>query len=138
MTAQYNKPLPTPMNKEISQPFWDAAKRHELVMPRCRNCSNLFFYPREQCPNCYSDNTEWIPVTGKGRLYSYTVVYQPAHPSFQADAPHIYAVVQLNEGPRMPTNLVECDIDDVEVEMPVEVVFDDVSEEVTLVKFKPA
>jgi len=138
MTTQYNKPLPTPVNPELSKPFWDPAKRHELVMPRCRNCSNLFFYPRELCPNCLSDNTEWVPVTGKGRVYSYTVVYQPASPAFQPEAPYIYAVVQLNEGTRMPTNLVDCEIDAVELEMPVEVVFDDVTDDVTLVKFKPA
>ena len=77
-------------------------------------------------------------MSGKGRLYSYTVVDQPANRSFQPDAPYIYAIVQLNEGPRIPTNLVECEIDAAEIEMPVEVVFDDVTDDVTLVKFKPA
>ena len=138
MTTKYNKPLPRLVNEAVSRPFWDAAKRHELVMPRCLNCSNMFFYPREQCPNCYSDNTEWVPVSGKGRVYSYTVVYQPANRAFQEEAPYIFAIVQLNEGPRIPTNLLECEIDGVELEMPVEVVFDDVTDDVTLVKFKPA
>ena len=126
------------MNQEVSQPFWDATKRHELLMPRCKNCSNMFFYPREQCPNCYSDNTDWVPVTGMGRLYSYTVIYQPANPVFQTETPYIYAIVQLNEGPRFPTNLVDCDIDSVKIDMRVEVVFEDITNEVTLVKFRPA
>jgi hypothetical protein len=66
------------------------------------------------------------------------VVYQPANRAFQEETPYIFAIVQLNEGPRIPTNLLECEIDGVELEMPVEVVFDDVTDDVTLVKFKPA
>ena len=134
----YSKPMPRPMNPELSRPFWEAARRHELVMPRCRNCSNIFFYPREQCPTCMSDDLGWTQVSGRGRLYSFTVVHQTAHPAFQAEAPHIYAIIQLNEGPRIPSNLVDCGIEDAQIDMPVEVVFDDVSEEHTLVKFRPA
>jgi uncharacterized OB-fold protein len=109
-----------------------------MVMPRCKNCANLFFYPREQCPNCDSDNTEWVEVSGKGRLYSYTVVYQPADTVFQPETPYIYAMVQLDEGPRIPSNLVDCAIEDARIDMPVEVAFEDVTDETTLVKFKPS
>lgn len=133
----YSKPMPSPMNPELSRPFWEAAREHRLVMPRCKTCSNTFFYPREQCPNCMSDDLGWTQVSGRGRLYTFTVVHQTAHPAFQAEAPHIYAIVQLNEGPRIPSNLIECAIEDAQIDMPVEVVFDDVSDEHTLVKFRP-
>ena len=106
-------------------------------MPRCRTCSKIFFYPREQCPNCYSSDLDWTQVSGKGRLYTFTVVHQTAHPAFQPEAPHIYAIVQLNEGPRMPSNLIGCDIESARIDMAVEAVFDDASDDYTLVKFKP-
>ena len=109
MTTHYTKPRPRPMNETLSKPFWEATKRHELVMPRCRTCSKIFFYPREQCPNCYSSDLDWTQVSGKGRLYTFTVVHQTAHPAFQPESPHIYAIIQLNEGPRMPSNLIGCE-----------------------------
>ncbi len=137
MTTPYAKPLPAPMNEELSRPFWDAAKRHELVLPRCRTCSNIFFYPRERCPDCFSDDLEWTRASGMGRLYSFTIVYQAGHPAFQPDTPHIYAIIQLNEGPKIPSNLVGCEIEDARIDMAVEAVFDDVSEDYTLVKFRP-
>jgi uncharacterized OB-fold protein len=138
MATEYNKPLPRPLHPEFTRPFWEAAKRHELVMPRCKTCDHLFFYPRSECPRCLSDNIAWVPVSGRGRLYSFTIVNQPANPAFRADAPHAYAVVQLDEGPRLVSNIVECDLEALEVDMPLVAVFDDVTPEWTLVKFKPA
>ncbi|HWO93311.1 MAG TPA: Zn-ribbon domain-containing OB-fold protein [Dehalococcoidia bacterium] len=138
MTTEYTKPLPRPLNPQASGPFWDGAKRHELMMPHCRTCDSLFFYPREACPMCLSPDIDWTRASGRGRLYSYTVIYQPAHPAFAADAPYIYALVQLDEGPRMISNLVDCAPEAAYVDMPLEAVFDDVTPEVTLVKFRPA
>jgi len=79
-----------------------------------------------------------MQVSGRGRLHTYTVVYQPANAAFRDDTPYIYAVVQLDEGPRMVSNVVQCEIDTVRVDMPLEAIFDDVTLEWTLVKFKPA
>jgi uncharacterized OB-fold protein len=138
MTTEYRKPLPNPLNLEVTKPFWEAAKRHELLMPRCQQCNRLFFYPREACPNCLSPDIGWETVSGKGKLYSYTIINQPANPAFRADAPYIYGIVELDEGPRMVTNLVDCPLDEVKVDMPVTVAFDDVTEDVTLIKFRPA
>ena len=138
MTTEYNKPLPRPISVELTRPFWEGAKRHELMMPRCKTCDRFFFYPREECPSCFSRDIGWARVSGKGRLHTYTIVHQPANAAFREDAPHVYAVVQLDEGPRMISNIVDCDLDDLEVDMPLEPVFDDVTEEWTLVKFKPA
>lgn len=138
MAAEYNKPLPRPLNPELTRPFWEAAKRHELVMPRCKTCDQLFFYPRSECPRCLGSDLEWVGVSGRGRLHSFTIINQPANAAFRDDVPYVYAVVQLIEGPRMISNLVECDVDSISVDMPVEAIFDDVTPEWTLVKFKPA
>jgi len=138
MATASSKPLPRPISPELTRPFWEAAKRHELVMPRCTTCDHLFFYPRSECPRCLSNHLEWVRVSGRGRLHTYTIVYQPANAAFRDDTPYIYAVVQLDEGPRMVSNVVQCDLDAVKVDMPLEVIFDDVTPECTLVKFKPA
>ncbi len=137
--ADYTKPLPRPEDPELTQPFWDAAKRHELVIPRCARCNSYFWYPRPACPSCLREGWEWAPVSGRGRLHTYTVVRQPGNPNFEPDVPYAYAVVQLEEGVRMVTNIVDCEIPDgLAVDMPLEVSYDDVTDEWTLVKFKPA
>ena len=138
MTSSYKKPLPRPENRGLTKPYWDAIKRHELVMQRCKKCDNFIFYPREQCPTCFSQNLEWAPVSGKGRVHAYTIVYQTAHPAFQEDAPHVLALIQLDEGVRMISNVVGCSPEAVRVDMQVVTEFDDVTPEWTLVKFKPA
>ena len=138
MASEYSRPLPRPQNIELTRPYWDAAKRHELVMPRCKKCDHFFFYPRSECPRCLSTEIEWTKVSGRARLHTFTIVRQPVNPAFLEDVPYVYALVQLNEGPRMISNVVECEIDDVRVDMPLTVVFDDATPEWTLVKFKPA
>lgn len=138
MAPDYTKPLPRPLNPELTRPFWEAARRHELVLPRCTTCDHLFFYPRSECPRCFSSALAWVPVSGRGRLHSFTIVYQPANAAFRDNAPYVYAVVQLDEGPRLVSNVVECDPEAVRVDMPLVAVFDEVTPEWTLVKFKPA
>jgi uncharacterized OB-fold protein len=138
MATEYTKPLPRPLSPELTRPFWDAARRHELCMPRCTTCDYVFFYPRSECPRCWSTHLEWVKVSGRARLHSFTIVRQPANAAFRDDVPYVYAVVQLDEGPRLVSNIVQCDIDALRVDMPLEAVFDDVTPEWTLVKFKPA
>ena len=132
--SDYFKPLPNPT--PTSRPFWDAARRHELQLQRCAACGKFIYYPRDRCPHCFSDRLEWRRVSGRGKVYSYTVVRRASSRAF-ADAPYVLAIVELAEGPRMTTNIV-APPEQVRVEMPVEVVFDDVTPERTLVKFKPA
>ncbi len=138
MTTDYSKPLPQPVNPEFTSPFWEATKRGELVLPRCRTCSDVFFYPREVCPNCLSSDLEWVAASGKGRVYAYTIVHQPANPAFREETPYVYAMIQLDEGPRMVSNLVDCPHEEISINMPVAAVFDEVTPETTLVKFRPA
>jgi uncharacterized OB-fold protein len=127
-------PVPTP----ASRAFWEAAKHHELKVQCCNDCRKYIFYPRELCPDCFSTDLGWARVSGKGVVHSYTIAHMPPHPAFASDVPFIIAMVELEEGPRMMTNIVGCKPKDVEVGMQVVATFDDVSPEITLVKFRPA
>ena len=139
MASEYTKPLPAPEDSELTAPFWEAAKRHELLIPRCPRCDAYFWYPRPACPTCLREDWEWTLVSGKARLHTFTIVRQPADPGFLDDTPYVYAVVQLEEGPRMISNVIDADpVTEVEVDMPLEVTFDDVTDEWTLVKWRPA
>ena len=137
MTTHQDKPLPLAVNPDLTGPFWEAAKRHELMMQRCKKCGEYVWYPRESCGSCLSPELEWVKMSGRGRLHSYTVIYQPASPAFRGDVPYIYAMVQLDEGPRMVSNLVDCSTEEAYIDMPVVATFDDVTPEWTLVKFRP-
>lgn len=136
MAGGYKKTLPR--IDEESRGYWEALQRHELYFQRCGSCRTDRFPTRAVCPNCLSSGVEWIRSAGRGTVYSFTVTYQNQAPGFREEVPYVVAVVQLAEGPRMMTNLVECAPDDVRVGMAVTVVFDDVTPEVTLAKFRPA
>ncbi len=133
----YRKPLPT--FDSVSEPFWDGAKRHELMIQRCKACGKNIFYPRAVCPWCMalSDKIEWVKSGGKGRVYSFTTVMQASNPGFRGEEPYIYAIIELNEGVRLSSNVINCKPEDCKVDMPVEVVFEDVTPEFTLPKFQP-
>jgi len=133
---QYDKPLP--FVHEETRPFWEGTKKHKLVIQRCKDCGEFRFYPRTACIYCLSENTEWVEVSGKAKVYSFTIAHRPARPAFANDVPYNIAVIELEEGVRMTSNIVECENDDIKVDMPVEVVFDDVTDEITLPRFKPA
>lgn len=132
--SEYQKPLPRP--SPISRPFWEAARRHELMLQRCGACGNFIYYPRARCPDCLSDRLEWTRCSGRGTLYSYTVVHRTPVRAF-AGEPYVLAIVELAEGPRMTTNIIGPH-DGLEVGMAVKAVFDDVTPDCTLVKFAPA
>jgi len=134
--ADYKKPLPRPT--AASLPFWEAAKRHELQIQRCGSCGAHIFYPREVCPECLSSDLNWMKVSGKGTVYSYTIAQAPTHPAFAEDIPYVIAIVELAEGPHLTTNITGCQPEEVRVGMPVMATFDDVTPEMTLVKFRPA
>lgn len=133
---KYSKPLPRV--DEESKGFWEACQRHELYVQRCRACGSFRHYPRSVCPECLSGDTEWVRSSGRGTVYTFTVTYQNQAAGFRDDLPYALAYVELEEGVRMLTNIVGCTPDAVCISMPVEVVFDDVTSEVTLPKFKPA
>jgi len=134
-TKPYREPLPR--LDEESRGYWEALARHELYFQRCRDCGTKRFYPRALCPVCLSSATEWVRASGRGTVYSFTVTYQNQSPGFREELPYVLAIVELDEGVRMMTNVVGCAPDAVRVGMAVEVVFEDVTAEVTLAKFRP-
>src|SRR5438093_133096 len=105
---------------------------------RCRDCRAVRFYPRAVCPACLSSAVEWIRASGRGTVYTFTVTQQNQTAGFREELPYVLAMVELEEGPRLVTNLVGCAPDEVRVGMPVEVAFEDGTAEITLPKFRPA
>ena len=134
--AEYQKPVPYPSPE--TKPFWEACKRHELLLPYCANCNEFFFYPREFCPKCFGWDIEWRACSGKGTLYTFAIQFRPQAPGFMP--PYVTAIVQLDEGPRMMTTLVGVDAapENIRCDMPVEVSWEDVNDEITLPLFRPA
>jgi uncharacterized OB-fold protein len=133
--AEQKKPIPY-IHAE-TKAYWDGAKRHELLIRRCRSCGAYHFYPRDFCPSCFAFDVEWVRASGRGTIYSFTVCHRGA-PGFEADVPYNLVLIELEEGIRMMSNVVGCANDDLKVGMPVEVVFEDINAEVTLPKFRPA
>jgi uncharacterized OB-fold protein len=135
-TTEYRKPLPS--SQPHTRPFWQAAKQNELKIQRCKACGHVQHYPRAVCTACWSVELDWQACTGKGSVYSYTVAHRSTTPGFQDDDPYLVAIVELEEGVRMTTNIVDCPPKAIHVGMAVQVVFDHVSDDVALVKFRPA
>ncbi len=134
--AEYKKPLPFP-NSDTKE-FWDGAKRHELLLQKCSQCSNYRYPPSSICPNCFSLDFKWERASGKGEVYSFTIVRIPLRPDWAPDVPYALATIKLHEGVRMVSSVIGCKPEDVKIGMKVQVVFDDVTEQFTLPKFKPA
>lgn len=134
-TPPYTKPLPA--ITATSRPFWDAAREHRLLIQRSKKTGKAVFYPRATSPYGPKDELEWIEASGLGTVYSFTIARRPTAPQWASDVPYVLAIVELAEGARMTTNIVNCDVDAVRIGMPVRAVFDDVTLGVTLVKFEP-
>lgn len=142
---QYLKPLPRP--GQDTQPFWDSAKEHNLKVQRCTACGTYRHYPRPMCSKCWSLDVEWAPISGKGTVYTWVTAHQPFNPTFAEDVPYASVVIDLPEGIRMMTNVVTEEKDgsfklypheQLKIGMPVTLVYDDVTPDFTLPKWKPA
>lgn len=120
-----------------SEPFWEACRRHELRLQRCDACGSFWFPPSAVCPRCLSESWVWARTSGRGTVYSFAVFHRVYHPGFAGDLPYVVAVVELEEGPRLPTSIVGIDHGAIRCDLPVEVLFEDVTETVTLPKFRP-
>ena len=128
---------PLPQVTPAMAPFWEAARRHELVVQRCRACGARRFPARELCSHCLSREAEWERVSGRGTVFSVAIVHQALHPGFAAEVPYAVVVVELEEGPRMISNLLGVAPHEIRIGLPVEVVFEDVTPEITLPKVRP-
>ena len=135
MAEQYQKPLPA--ISSLNQQYWEALRKRELKLPKCDRCGKIWHPPSPLCPACWSREFTWTRLSGRGRVTSWVVFHQSYFRSFEGEIPYNVAEVELEEGPRLLTNLVGISSDAIRAAMPVEIVFDDVTAEVTLAKFKP-
>jgi uncharacterized OB-fold protein len=128
--------LPTP--DDYTRTWWDAAHEHRLLVVRCGECGRAHFYPRPFCPRCGSESVSWEQATGSATLYTWSVVHRNDLPPFNESVPYVAAVVDLAEGPRMMTNVVDCEPEALEVGMALEVDFRDIGEGFAIPVFRPA
>jgi uncharacterized OB-fold protein len=128
---------PSPPIHPWTKPFWDGTREGKLVIQQCQVCHRHVFYPRLHCPFCSSGNLSWIQATGRGTVYTFSVVENNAPSAFLNDMPFIIAIVRLEEGVQMMTNLVDCDPAQVRCDMPVTVTFEPLDDRITLPKFRP-
>ena len=133
MTTQYQKP--TPEINDENRAFWEGCRQGELRVQKCSNCGHIR-HLSPACPQCLKAEHEWVVASGRGTVYSWIVVHQRYNRAFEEDLPYNVTIVELDEGPRMVTSLVDVENQDIKAGTPVEVVFDRVTEEITLPKFK--
>jgi uncharacterized OB-fold protein len=129
-------PVTSPHPTLATATFWDEAAKGRLVLPQCDNCGNVIWYPRRFCPVCHHHGVSWIEACGHGTVYSFTVV-RKGHGAWRDVAPYVLAYVELDEGPRVMTNVIDVEPGDVRVGMDVEVAFDRDGDTV-LPRFRPA
>jgi len=122
----------------LTAPFWQAAREHRLVVQSCGACGGLQHPPAPLCRSCHGSQLGFRQVSGQGTLYSFTVVHHSVHPATAGEVPYVLALVELVEGPRLVANLRDCAVEDLVVGLGLEAVFEDLTEEVGLVQFRPA
>ena len=134
----WNKPLPQ-LDEDI-EPFWKALKEHKFKLFRCKKCG-AWYWPVAFCRFHDNEplfgNMEWTEASGKGKVFTFNISYRAFHPGFEADIPYVYAIIELDEGPMFGSQILGCDVKEVHCGMPVEVFFEDITEEFTLPRFRP-
>lgn len=135
-THEYKGPVPKPTPETL--PYWEGTKQGKLLIQNCKDCRQHYFYARPLCPHCFSRNVEWVEASGRGKLHTYVISMRPGR-SAPLPAPYVVAIIELDEGPKMMSNLVGVEPDParIECDMPVEVVFEAISDDITLPRFRP-
>lgn len=134
--GDYKKPLPD-VSDPTWAPFWEAAKRHQLAMQHCVDCGHLVWPAGPVCTECLSANLEWRDLSGRGTLFTWTRFHQGYHPEWAKETPYNVSLVMLEEGVIFLTNVTNVADDDLSLGMPLDVWFDDVTDEVSIPKFRP-
>ena len=139
MMAENHPPAPAPVVHPEVKVFWDATAEGRLLLPRCQDCRTVIWFPRPYCPACGSLNVTWIEASGRGTIYTFTVNRRGAGDlaEYRQVDPYVLAYVELEEGPRVMTNIVDCDPDTVAIGQAVEVVFHDTGQGTALPRFRP-
>jgi uncharacterized protein len=135
VSAESVSQRPVPVPTEISQPHWQGCRAGELLVQQCDQCATYLFPPEQYCHRCLSPDLTWVRSSGLGNVHTFSTVWRPQQPAFSV--PYVAAVVQLEEGWYMWTNLIDCDPADVFIDMPVEVAFVEVGADTTLPMFRP-
>ncbi|MFI5266915.1 MAG: Zn-ribbon domain-containing OB-fold protein [Chloroflexota bacterium] len=135
-TAVYGKPLPH--IDPDAQPYWTSLKEHQMRVQQCQACQRFFFPPSDYCPRCLSGELEWQPVIGHGSVYAAITMHHVYRPAYKEGVPYNISLVDLDEGARLWTNVVGCPPSEVRCGMRVELVYEDVTPEITLAKFRPS
>jgi uncharacterized protein len=128
---------------KATAPFWDGLRQGKILWPKCKNCGKFHWYPLPVCPFCHSADINWQPITSQARVYSWTCVRWNLSPEYakhmyEQTGPYIVALVEFDEAPnfRLPTNLIECEPEDVKIGMPLDPVFYRIDDQITLLLFK--
>jgi hypothetical protein len=132
VTARLEPPI-----SEVTRPFWDATRAERLVLQHCRTCERAVHYPREICPRCLGSELEWRPASGRGVVYAFTVNHVAGNPTMEGRVPYVVALVDLEEGVRMMTNIVGCEPGAVHVGMPVGIAWEALGDGRKLPLFTP-
>jgi uncharacterized protein len=133
-STAFDRPRPAPTAD--SQPYWDGLRAHRLVFQRCARCKTPRHYPRPVCDRCFSMACDWVPASGRGRIHSWTVNHHAFHPAFKAETPYVTVTVDMDEGVRMQAPLIAADDLTLSIGLVVEVVYEDVSADLTLPRFR--
>ena len=136
MTPGAEKPIPA-VTAEL-RPFFEAARDGRLVVQRCRACGERRFPPRDICSHCLGREADWVTSSGRGKIVTWNVMHQVYHPGFAEEAPYAVVLVELDDGARLISNVVDCPPGRLDVGLPVEVTFEKLSDEVSLPKFRLA
>jgi uncharacterized OB-fold protein len=131
------RPKPLPVVTEMNRPFWEGCRSGILRLQYCDQCQQHQFYPRLYCMHCGADKLSWVTVSGRGVIYSYTIIHQNKSPEFVQDTPYNVAIIQLAEGPRMMSNNVGISPQDLRIDLPVKIVFDPVTDTISIPRFEP-
>ena len=129
--------MPLPRITRDTEPFWEGCRRHELLLAECYACNKVHLPPGPVCPTCFSDDLGWRKASGLGTISAWTMVHREWFAAFRDNIPYNAAQIELDEGPRLMSNIINVDNANLTIGMKVEVVFDDVTKEVTLPRFQP-
>ncbi len=130
-------PAPAPVINSTTAEFWKATTEGRFILQRCNGCDIVLWFPRRNCPKCWTEDVSSFDAQQSGTIYSFTVV-RKGKGAFQDAGPFVIAYVELADGPRIMTNIVDCDLDALHIGMPVEMVFHDTGEGSALYRFRPA
>lgn len=129
---------PLPEINNLNRPYWDAARRGELLLPKCNACGQCFFPPRAWCPHCFARDIGWIKASGRASVISFSLLHIAPFDGYAASFPYVLAIVKLAEGPQLMSNIVNCDPDTIRIGDALQVSFEQRAQEVWVPQFEPA